>query len=140
MEIESINALALIQNTIRELIGDGVSGFYFLQQKEFDNIAVGLCLIERLRGVDVEIVKTFTNESEMFNFLQCCMFNNFKVNSYPESYYSNKNRKLETYMNIIEDVDLVLAFIDESQTRKIENKAVQYEIKNHKEVINLYKK
>lgn len=137
-DIESEEIVQLIRETVRELILKGYREFVFLDDTDLEIVAIASCLYEKFGGKKVKIVKTFLTEEESYDYLEWCMFCGYEINNYPDCYYGSGNRRFGTYLNMIDDADLILTYADMTRRRKNTTRAINYALKMHKSVINFF--
>lgn len=134
-----------IMEKLLEITPIGYVNFLVGEHGEFDRIALSTVLEYKKRfNSGIKIYVVLTNMCSLNKTKRCCSAVEDYISRGCETYFYDiekeyfKNRIIVSNRKMVDDSDLIISYIDSSKYNSGAKLAVNYAIKNKKEVINLF--
>ncbi len=136
MFVECRIDLKKFKTTIETLIKKGVHTFLVGNHGEFDKLALQTCLELKDKYSHIKIIKVLSNIS---SFSKEKLHNkNIEIITYPIEQYHFKQRILKTNQFMIDNSDVIVAFVDMREIKSGAKQAILYALRKNKQIINLF--
>ncbi len=134
-----------LETTIRELIKNGYTNFMMGTYGEFDKLCLDVCREIRTDFPKINIIVVLCNlnylkKNENIDFSRIDVFNDVKTIFYPVEDTFYKNKIIKTNQYIVNDSDLIVAYVDMTEPISGAKRAVKFAQKLNKPIINIFDK
>ena len=144
--INTIEVKQILKDTLKNICNDIDLHFLVGTHGDFDNIALNVVLeLSKERTKNIKISLVFSNLSilnkDKLGYKITDYFNGKPIQPliYEIEEVHYKNRINVSNRNMVDDSDLIICYVDVNKRNSGAKKALQYAIKQGKDIINLYK-